>query len=50
MPMVSLIAVAGLAKLLSPTIESTVSGLGLPYAMVGVVIALLVLSPETMAV
>jgi len=49
MLMVSLIAVVGLAKLLSPTIESTVSGLGLPYAMVGVVIALLVLSPETMA-
>lgn len=49
MLMVSLISVVGLAKLLSPTIESTVSTLGLPYAMVGVVIALLVLSPETMA-
>ncbi|MGD9620649.1 MAG: calcium:proton antiporter [Mycolicibacterium sp.] len=49
MLMVSLVSVVGLAKLLSPTIESTVSQLGLPHAMVGVVIALLVLSPETMA-
>jgi len=39
----------GLAKLLSPTIEHAVTGLGLPYAMVGVVIALLVLAPETIA-
>ncbi len=49
MLMVSLVCVVGLAKLLSPAIESTVSGLGLPQAMVGVVIALLVLAPETMA-
>lgn len=47
--MVSLLCVVGLAKLLSPAIEGTVSGLGLPHAMVGVVIALLVLAPETMA-
>ncbi len=45
----SLIAVVGLAKVLSPTIESTVSSLGLPYAVVGVVIALLVLAPESIA-
>lgn len=49
MLMVSLLCVVGLAKLLSPVIESTVSGLGLPQAMVGVVIALLVLAPETLA-
>lgn len=49
MLLLSLISVVGLAKLLSSTIESTVSGLGLPYTMVGVVIALLVLSPESMA-
>lgn len=47
--MVSLVAVVGLAKLLSPTIESTVSALGLSYLTVGVIIALLVLAPESMA-
>jgi Ca2+:H+ antiporter len=46
---VALVSVVGLAKLLSPTIEHVVTGLGLPYAMVGVVIALLVLAPETIA-
>lgn len=45
----ALIAVVGLAKLLSPTIERVVTGLGLPYQVVGVVIALLVLAPETIA-
>lgn len=47
--MVALVSVVGLAKLLSPTIEDVVTGLGLPYAVVGVVIALLVLAPETIA-
>ncbi|MAO80069.1 MAG: ionic transporter y4hA [Nocardioides sp.] len=47
--LVSLVSVVGLAKVLSPTIESTVSSLGLPYAVVGVVIALLVLAPESIA-
>lgn len=47
--LIALVGVVGLAKLLSPTIESTVSGLGLPYTMVGVVIALMVLAPETLA-
>jgi Ca2+:H+ antiporter len=47
--MVALISVVGLAKLLSPTIEATVSGLGLPYPVVGVVIALMVLAPESIA-
>ncbi|GAB2621282.1 calcium:proton antiporter [Nocardioides ginkgobilobae] len=47
--LVSLVSVVGLAKLLSPTIEDAVSALGLPYAVVGVVIALLVLAPESIA-
>lgn len=46
---VSLVSVVGLAKLLSPTIEDVVSSLGLPYTVVGVVIALLVLSPESIS-
>ncbi|GAA2016217.1 calcium:proton antiporter [Nocardioides kribbensis] len=45
----ALVAVVGLAKLLSPTIEDTVSALGFPYAVVGVFIALLVLAPESIA-
>ena len=49
MLLVALICVVGLAKLLSPTIEHTVSGLGLPYQVVGVVIALMVLAPESLA-
>lgn len=47
--MLALVCVVGLAKLLSPTIEDTVGSLGLPYQMVGVVIALMVLAPETLA-
>ncbi|MDX6739990.1 hypothetical protein [Actinocorallia sp. A-T 12471] len=47
--MVALIAVVGLAKVESPIIEETVETLGLPHAVVGVVIALLVLLPETLA-
>lgn len=46
---VALVSVVGLAKLLSPTIESVVEQLGFPYAVVGVVIALLVLAPESIA-
>ncbi len=46
---VALVAVVGLAKVLSPTIESGVAGAGLPASFVGVVIALLVLLPETVA-
>jgi Ca2+:H+ antiporter len=45
----ALLSVVGLAKLLSPTIEAVVEGLGFPYAVVGVVIALLVLAPESIA-
>ena len=47
--LVALIAVVGLAKGVSPAIESAVAGAGLPQAVVGVVIALLVLLPETLA-
>ncbi|MFF5174140.1 calcium:proton antiporter [Micromonospora sp. NPDC000089] len=46
---VSLVAVVGLAKTVSPAIEAGVAGAGLPQAFVGVVIALLVLLPETLA-
>ncbi|MFC4069891.1 calcium:proton antiporter [Actinoplanes subglobosus] len=47
--LVALIAVVGLAKGVSPTIESVVASAGLPQSVVGVVIALLVLLPETIA-
>ena len=46
---VSLLAVIGLAKILSPTIEHGVEAAGLPPAVIGIVIALLVLLPETWA-
>ncbi|GAA0453184.1 calcium:proton antiporter [Streptomyces stramineus] len=46
---VALISVVGLAKGVSPTIESGVAAAGLPASVVGVVIALLVLLPETIA-
>ena len=46
---VALVAVVGLAKVVSPTIEDGVDALGFPYAFVGVVIALLVLLPESIA-
>ncbi|GGU79942.1 ionic transporter y4hA [Streptomyces albospinus] len=45
----ALIAVVGLAKAVSPTIESAVVAAGLPSSVVGIVIALLVLLPETIA-
>jgi Ca2+:H+ antiporter len=47
--LVALVAVVGLAKAVSPSIESAVAAAGLPQAVVGVVIALLVLLPETIA-
>ena len=45
----SLVAVVGLAKMLSPAIRATVESASAPVAVVGVVIALLVLLPETSA-
>ncbi|MFC7384549.1 calcium:cation antiporter [Sphaerisporangium rhizosphaerae] len=47
--MAALVAVVGLAKVESGTIEHTVAAAGLPHSVVGVVIALLVLLPETLA-
>jgi Ca2+:H+ antiporter len=46
---VSLVAVVGLAKIESPAIEDAVDAIGAPASAVGVVIALLVLLPETLA-
>jgi Ca2+:H+ antiporter len=47
--LVALVAVVGLAKIESPAIEDAVEGAGLPHSVVGVVIALLVLLPESLA-
>jgi Ca2+:H+ antiporter len=47
--LVSLVAVVGLAKVESPGIEATVRAAGFPDSFVGVVIALVVLLPETIA-
>jgi Ca2+:H+ antiporter len=47
--MVALVAVVGLAKVESPAIESAVRAAGYPPSFVGVVIAMLVLLPETLA-
>ena len=46
---VSLVAVVGLAKQLSPSIEAAVTAAGAPKAVIGIAIALLVLLPETWA-
>jgi Ca2+:H+ antiporter len=47
--LVALVGVVGLAKGVSPAIEKVVVDLGMPQAVVGVAIALLVLLPETIA-
>jgi Ca2+:H+ antiporter len=47
--LVALVAVVGDAKAVSPSIESGVEKAGFPPSFVGVVIALLVLLPETLA-
>ena len=49
MLLVSLVAVVGLAKMLSPSIERAVEVAKAPRAVVGIVIAALVLLPETLA-
>ncbi|MGW1341669.1 calcium:proton antiporter [Kribbella sp. NPDC002412] len=46
---VCLVSVVGLAKTVSPRLESAVESAGAPLAVVGVLIALLVLLPETVA-
>lgn len=47
--LLSLVAVVGLAKLLSPVVEAAVSAASAPKAVIGIVIAMLVLLPETWA-
>ena len=47
--LVSLVAVVGLAKMLSPTIEGAVESANAPRVVVGIVIAALVLLPEAWA-
>jgi Ca2+:H+ antiporter len=44
---VALVAVVGLAKTLAPGIEAVVKAIGAPSSFVGVIIALIVLLPET---
>jgi len=49
MLVLALVAVVGLAKIESPSIEAGVEAVGFPPSFVGVVIALLVLLPESIA-
>lgn len=46
---VALVAVVGLAKAVTPAVETTVARLGVPETVVGIVIAALVLLPEGLA-
>ncbi|MGH8441503.1 MAG: calcium:proton antiporter [Nevskiaceae bacterium] len=46
---VALVAVVGLAKCIAPDIEAAVRIAGVPYAVVGIAVALMVLLPETWA-
>jgi Ca2+:H+ antiporter len=45
----TLVAIVGLAKALSPTLETWVAALGSPKAVVGILVAALVLMPESLA-
>lgn len=47
--LVALVGVVGLAKSVSPAIETVVDGAGIPQSFVGVVVALVVLLPEGLA-
>jgi Ca2+:H+ antiporter len=47
--LVALVGVIGLAKLLSPSLEGAVDAAGAPPTVIGIIIALLVLLPETWA-
>jgi Ca2+:H+ antiporter len=49
MLLASLVAVVGLAKLLTPTVEAGIDWLGVPKAVVGIIIAAVVLLPECLA-
>ena len=46
---VSLVAIVGLAKILTPAVELGIAYLGVPKAVVGIIIAALVLLPEGLA-
>ena len=46
---VALVAIVGLAKALTPMVELGIASLGVPKAVVGIIIALLVLLPESVA-
>jgi Ca2+:H+ antiporter len=46
---VALVAIVGLAKVLTPAVESGIAYLGVPKAVVGIIIAALVLLPEGLA-
>ena len=48
--LVSLVVIVGLAKTLTPTVEAGIAYAGVPKAVVGIVIATLVLLPEGLAV
>ena len=45
----ALVAVVGLAKAISPSIETAVAEAGMPHSVVGIAIAVMVLLPETVA-
>ena len=47
--LVALVGVVGLAKMLAPTIEDVVLAAGMPLAVVGIAIAMMVLLPETLS-
>ena len=47
--LISLVSVVGIAKLLSPTLELLVTKANAPKALVGIIIAMIVLMPETWA-
>ncbi|WP_043648708.1 calcium:proton antiporter [Nocardia thailandica] len=47
--LLALVCVVGLAKVVSPALEDGIAAVGLPPSAVGVVIAMLVLLPETLA-
>jgi Ca2+:H+ antiporter len=47
--LVSLVAIVGIAKVLTPTVERGVARLDVPKAVVGIIIATLVLMPEGLA-
>jgi Ca2+:H+ antiporter len=46
---ISLVVVVGLAKILSPAIEAAVAAAGAPRAVVGIIIAMVVLLPESVS-